>query len=137
MIGVLLRRLRKNPLLAAGLSLFVITFGFVSYNAFSRQRSVQRSVFFPTRADRGWPAAFAWQNHGSPNRNAGDSAGARQAAVIRDNDPDLKAMQKKLADLGLYSGKIDGLSGPQTREAIQKWQELQKGLLKKQTGSVR
>jgi peptidoglycan hydrolase-like protein with peptidoglycan-binding domain len=35
---------------------------------------------------------------------------------------DRRGVQTKLARLGYYEGQIDGLFGPETRAAIQRWQ---------------
>jgi|GEM_PF-1613754 len=130
MISVTLRGSRKNPLLAFGFALFVVTFSFVSYNAFFRQPAVHRSVFFSTRSIHDHAGMSAWQNGFSGGQDVSNSAGDmghRQA--VPEQDIELKTMQKKLAALGLYSGEIDGLSGPRTREAIRSWQQLQKNLV--------
>lgn len=124
LIGILLRNARKNPLLASGLSLFMLTFGFVAHNAFFNQSSGHRRVFFKPRHDIAG-AAFSG-NTVSAGSDTGISGDNKGALIITG---DLKTMQKRLADLGLYSGDIDGLSGPRTREAIKKWQQLQNGLM--------
>ncbi|MDD5019775.1 MAG: peptidoglycan-binding domain-containing protein [Candidatus Omnitrophica bacterium] len=49
------------------------------------------------------------------------------AAVFGD-DPDEKAIQTALKNLGLYAGSIDGKVGPRTREAIREFQR-QNGLV--------
>lgn len=130
LIRMIARGSRKNPLLALGLALFTITFGFVSYNAFFRQPAIHRNSFFSIR---GHPAAqdispsrtgFSSMRHNAPAGNGG-----RQGAPVPGYDMDLKEIQKKLADLGLYKGEIDGLSGPRTIQAIERWEQLQKGLM--------
>lgn len=102
MRGVL-RRSRQNPLLAGGLAMFALAFGFISKNAFFDQPDTVRPVLFATREAEPAPAALQADN-------------------------DLKALQRKLAALGLYTGDIDGMSGPRTREAVAKWQALQQGI---------
>jgi len=96
----ILRRARQNPLLAGGLALFALAFGFIGKNAFFDQPDTVRPVLFATRE-------------------------AEPAPAVLRADHDLKELQQKLAALGLYTGDIDGMSGPQTREAIAKWQALQ------------
>ncbi|AQS42043.1 MAG: Putative peptidoglycan binding domain-containing protein [Candidatus Tokpelaia hoelldobleri] len=98
----MIRRAWQNPLLASGLAIFALAFGFISKNAFFDQPDTVRPVLFATRA-------------------------AGPAPTVPQADDDLKALQRKLAALGLYTGDIDGRSGPRTREAIAKWQALQQG----------
>lgn len=108
------RNARKNPLLAGGLAVFFIAFSVVSYNALFLQKGVHRSVFFETRttipAGNGSSIIEMIRNGSDTNQSF---------------DPQLKAIQQKLTDLGLYDGDIDGLSGPKTRAAIENWQKLQ------------
>jgi len=135
LISAMMRGSRRNPLLAFGLALFIITFTIVSFNAFFRQPAVHREVFFSTRyaaqgagglpLDRSnavQPADPALQ--GRPSLPAAGE-GHIDVQTIQQK---LAALQKELAALGLYQGAIDGLSGPRTNEAIRKWQQLQKDI---------
>ena len=55
-----------------------------------------------------------------PTESVDTPAEARHGAVksVPKGDPYVKAAQKQLKAMGLYDGKIDGLSGPKTRQAL-------------------
>lgn len=49
------------------------------------------------------------------------------------NDTDARELQKKLKKAGLYEGKIDGIIGPKTKEALEKYEYLQNNKATEQT----
>lgn len=49
-------------------------------------------------------------------------------ALAPNADLEVARLQQRLATLGIYKGPVDGFSGPQTREAVERWQGLQKKL---------
>jgi len=124
LLGILLRNARKNPLLASGLSFFILTFGFVAHNAFFNQSSGHRGIFFKLRHNIVGSALL--KNFVSANYDSRRLDDDRGVLIIKN---EVKIMQKKLTDLGFYSGDIDGLSGPKTQNAIREWQKLQDGLM--------
>ncbi|EJF81537.1 Uncharacterized conserved protein [Candidatus Bartonella washoeensis] len=115
---------RKNTLFFIGSLLFIITFGFISFNALFSQMpqmkftsvvNIEQNSIFPT------PKAKFQENTrvtsvllpSHLNKNSSSSSLAEST---------LK-MQKKLAKLGLYDGPLDGLEGPKTRRAIALWKQ--------------
>ncbi|RCL01484.1 MAG: putative peptidoglycan binding domain-containing protein [Candidatus Tokpelaia sp. JSC085] len=136
LISTMLRRLFENPLVVFGLVLFMIHFSFVWYNAFFRQPGFCRSIFFSTRFGHPCLGSLVEKDHVVSREHVSTDVQHRQSLTVIGRNSDLEIMQKKLTALGLYSGEIDGLSGPQTREAIQRWQQLQKGIVNNQALSV-
>lgn len=47
-------------------------------------------------------------------------------ALAPNADIEIARLQQRLLTLGIYQGAVDGFTGPQTREAIEHWQALQK-----------
>lgn len=47
-------------------------------------------------------------------------------ALAPNADIEIARLQQRLVTLGIYQGAVDGFTGPQTREAIERWQALQK-----------
>ncbi len=47
-------------------------------------------------------------------------------ALAAHADVEVARLQQRLSVLGIYKGPVDGFSGPQTREAIERWRALQK-----------
>lgn len=47
-------------------------------------------------------------------------------ALAPNADIEIARLQQRLLTLGIYQGAVDGFTGPQTREAIDRWQALQK-----------
>ncbi|EJF87559.1 hypothetical protein ME1_01161 [Bartonella vinsonii subsp. arupensis OK-94-513] len=122
---------RKNTLFFIGSLLFIISFGFVSFNALFSQMIMHQDVFTKMKF------TFA------PEREKNSPSSAKEAklsAVSRDpsvafpshlyknlsshalSENTLK-MQKKLAKLGLYDGPLDGIEGPKMRRAIALWKQ--------------
>jgi peptidoglycan hydrolase-like protein with peptidoglycan-binding domain len=73
-------------------------------------------------------AAGAGDN-ASSSMSSGSHAG-QQAAMSRD---EVKQAQQKLKAEGLYNGQIDGIDGPETKQALQQFQQ-KNGL--QQTGTL-
>ncbi|MBV2142631.1 peptidoglycan-binding protein [Falsochrobactrum sp. TDYN1] len=46
-------------------------------------------------------------------------------ALAPNADLEIARLQQRLSTLGIYKGQVDGFSGPQTREAVERWQGLQ------------
>jgi Putative peptidoglycan binding domain len=54
-----------------------------------------------------------------------DPATSRQLLKLGDRGRDVAALQKDLLGQGLYNGPLDGVYGEQTREAVEKFQQIQ------------
>jgi peptidoglycan hydrolase-like protein with peptidoglycan-binding domain len=70
------------------------------------------SVGTPSQANAGAP-----MTQQQPTDSASNSAGGQQQPVALAGD-DVRNAQTKLQAQGYYHGRIDGISGPQTRRAI-------------------
>lgn len=124
---------QKNPLMSFGFFLFMIGFGFVTYNALFVQTASHHSVFIQTRP---LPASMqetvrlsnpsGGSRHDSDETNVVVNDKAVDPQAIQANNyselaDNLLDAQKKLATLGFYDGPLDGLDGPKTRSAIMAW----------------
>ncbi|MBC2884724.1 peptidoglycan-binding protein [Ochrobactrum sp. CM-21-5] len=56
-------------------------------------------------------------------------------ALAPNADVEIARLQQRLATLGIYKGSVDGFSGPQTREAMERWRALQQKLGVGQAGT--
>lgn len=130
----------RNPLASGGVTAFLVVMGFVSANALWYQPQAHDDVFFRTRPDLVFRAIPKPQLSGlqavnpqpdlaptavsSQNTSSGDMD--HLPALSAGADLDIARMQQKLSDLGLYNGPVDGLPGPQTRDALARWNAAQK-----------
>jgi peptidoglycan hydrolase-like protein with peptidoglycan-binding domain len=105
----------RNPLSVGAVTAFLVTFSFVSANALWYQPHFYKEAFFSTRADSRRDVRPAM-----PARAQPAPAPAAAPAVA---DPLIRQVQASLARLNFYSGPIDGLSGPQTGQAIAAYQK--------------
>lgn len=144
----------RNPLLTAGSVAFAVTLGFVSANALWYQPQAHSGVFFETRTGWDFKATprSALPKVAALAEKPSVSEEARQAQANSSTEPDknisiasltetlstdtlpalaanadveIALIQQKLAALGMYNGNVDGLTGPQTRQAIEYWKQLQ------------
>ncbi|WP_158598438.1 peptidoglycan-binding domain-containing protein [Notoacmeibacter ruber] len=81
------------------------------------------SPFFQTRPQ---PATANRTDHSAVAswQGGSDRKHATAATTVAPGDPDLARVQSVLKDLDLYEGDIDGLEGPRTSAAIQRYQEI-------------
>lgn len=129
----------RRPAVIAGLTAFAVAFSYVSANAIWYQPHAHDAVFFATR-----PKAASVQEEadgatliriereegeieapaaaGVPALPASVPAPPREGAA--GGEPTVRDVQAVLAELNLYEGAVDGLSGPQTRAAIEAYQKL-------------
>ena len=49
-------------------------------------------------------------------------------ALSPNADLEIARLQQRLSTLGIYKGPVDGFTGPQTREAVERWRALQQKL---------
>jgi peptidoglycan hydrolase-like protein with peptidoglycan-binding domain len=94
----------RNPLAVGGTTAFLVAFSFVSANALWYQPHFHGGAFFSTRA-------------------MAPAAPQRAAAPAPAPDATLGRVQAALSELKFYAGAVDGLSGPQTRKAIEDYQK--------------
>jgi peptidoglycan hydrolase-like protein with peptidoglycan-binding domain len=111
----------RQPLAVGATTAFLVAFAFVSANALWYQPHFYDDAFFSTRN----PSAR--QNvrsvgHAAASRPPGAST-SLAATPPPVADPLVQKVQTSLAKLGLYSGPVDGLSGPQTGQAIAAYQK--------------
>lgn len=107
----------RNPALVGGSTAFLVALSFVSANALWYQPYAHPGAFFSTRAiERGGieqplPETTILIERPEP--------APRQI----DGDPVTKAVQAVLKELNLYHGSVDGLTGPNTRKAVEAYQK--------------
>jgi peptidoglycan hydrolase-like protein with peptidoglycan-binding domain len=122
------QRISDNPAMAGSAVAFAVVMFYVSTNALYYQPYQHKDALFSTRSMNSYiapdlpkPMAALVTKGGKSEsfkitREDGASPSRRQA------DPTLADIQSALAELNLYSGSVDGLPGPKTREAIEKFQ---------------
>ena len=108
----------RNPVLVGGSTAFLVTLFYVSANALWYQPFPHAGAFFATRSTEGFPHAAADEPETTFNIVR---PGASPAPVKA--DPVVEQVQGILKDLDFYSGTVDGISGPNTRKAIQAYQQ--------------
>ncbi|AZO48315.1 MAG: peptidoglycan-binding protein [Mesorhizobium sp.] len=104
----------RNPVLVGGSTAFLVTLFYVSANALWYQPFPHAGAFFATRSIEDFPRAGAEEPETTINI-------VRPAPVK--SDPTVEQVQGILKDLDFYSGTVDGISGPNTRKAIQAYQQ--------------
>ncbi|TPK81280.1 peptidoglycan-binding protein [Mesorhizobium sp. B2-4-13] len=108
----------RNPVLVGGSTAFLVTLFYVSANALWYQPFPHAGAFFATRNFQGVPHAAADEPETTINIVRSNAA----PAPIK-GDPVVEQVQGILKDLDFYSGTVDGISGPNTRKAIQAYQQ--------------
>ncbi|WP_273725549.1 peptidoglycan-binding domain-containing protein [Brucella gallinifaecis] len=146
----------RNPVLTGGATAFAVVMGFVSANALWYQPEAHNAVFFKTRTDfvfKATPRAYLPGTAPAPKQEETANAKPAEAlsqtqtepaelspdrlqvtgsidemlpALAPNADVEIARLQQRLLTLGIYQGTVDGFTGPQTREAIERWQALQK-----------
>ncbi|PQA73822.1 peptidoglycan-binding domain-containing protein [Brucella oryzae] len=148
----------RNPVLTGGATAFLVVMSFVSANALWYQPEAHNAVFFRTRPDFVFkptprpvlPGTAAKDNAPKPTETASannDMAQPLEAAsaspdrmtmsasvddmlpaLAPNADLEIARLQQRLSTLGIYKGPVDGFTGPQTREAVERWRALQQKL---------
>ncbi|RWP51693.1 peptidoglycan-binding protein [Mesorhizobium sp.] len=108
----------RNPVLVGGSTAFLVTLFYVSANALWYQPFPHAGAFFATRSIEGFPRADADE----PETTINIVRPGPAPAPIK-SDPVVEQVQGILKDLDFYSGTVDGISGPNTRNAIQAYQQ--------------
>ncbi|TIQ39341.1 MAG: peptidoglycan-binding protein, partial [Mesorhizobium sp.] len=106
----------RNPVLVGGSTAFLVTLFYVSANALWYQPFPHAGAFFATRSIEGFPRAGAEEPETTINI-------VRPGSAPIKSDPVVEQIQGILKDLDFYSGTVDGISGPNTRKAIQAYQQ--------------
>lgn len=131
------QKIANNPMVTGGSVAFAVVMFFVSSNALFYQPMAHKDAFFATRSmanyqapDLPKPVSMVMATDRNTDTFAITDDSRPEVAAA---DPTLVDVQSALAQLQIYSGSIDGLSGPKTRAAIAKFQK-QAGL--EPTGEV-
>ncbi|WP_274629695.1 peptidoglycan-binding protein [Arvimicrobium flavum] len=107
----------RNPALVGGSTAFLVALSFVSANALWYQPFAHPGAFFTTRTiERG-------DEGPAPTETTIKIERPEEAHRQIVGDPITKAVQTVLKDLNLYDGAVDGLSGPNTRRAVEAYQK--------------
>lgn len=102
----------RNPFAVGGATAFLVTLFYVSANAVWNQPGPHRGAIYATRA----PAAT---ERVEPRETVTPIPSAPPARLA---DPVVERVQSLLRGIGYYGGTVDGIVGPQTRQAIQAYQ---------------
>jgi peptidoglycan hydrolase-like protein with peptidoglycan-binding domain len=106
----LARIIFRNPMLVGGSTAFLVALTFVSANALWYQPHAHPGAFFATRD-------FAGVMPSPPEPDATIRI-VRPRAARPAGDPKVREVQSILGRLDFYSGEVDGIPGPNTRQAI-------------------
>ncbi|KAB2777246.1 peptidoglycan-binding domain-containing protein [Brucella anthropi] len=91
----------------------------------------------PTETASAEPASSAHNETAQPLEAASLSADRLNMSASVDDmlpalapnaDLEIARLQQRLSTLGIYKGPVDGFTGPQTREAVERWRALQQKL---------
>jgi peptidoglycan hydrolase-like protein with peptidoglycan-binding domain len=105
----------RNPVAVGSATAFFVTMFYVSGNAVWNQTQPHESAFFITREMPHFAAGGA----------SGEETGQpHNVPLHRVADPIVEQAQQMLREIGLYDGTVDGLTGPQTRKAVESYQKL-------------
>ncbi|OBQ60161.1 peptidoglycan-binding domain-containing protein [Mesorhizobium erdmanii] len=108
----------RNPVLVGGSTAFLVTLFYVSANALWYQPFPHAGAFFATRNFQGFPHTASDEPETTINIVRPNAAPAPM-----NGDPVVEQVQGILKDLDFYPGTVDGISGPNTRKAIQAYQQ--------------
>ncbi|TIS59758.1 peptidoglycan-binding protein [Mesorhizobium sp.] len=108
----------RNPVLVGGSTAFLVTLFYVSANALWYQPFPHAGAFFATRSIEGFPRT----DTDEPETTINIVRPGQAPAPVK-SDPVVEQVQGILKDLDFYSGTVDGITGPNTRKAIQTYQQ--------------
>lgn len=108
----------RNPVLVGGSTAFLVTLFYVSANALWYQPFPHAGAFFATRNFQGLAHSAVDEPETTINIVRPNAAPAPMKG-----DPVVEQVQGILKDLDFYPGTVDGISGPNTRKAIQAYQQ--------------
>ncbi|HEY6630299.1 MAG TPA: peptidoglycan-binding protein [Rhizobiaceae bacterium] len=118
-VNALLGLIARNPTLVGGSTAFLVALSFVSANALWYQPHAHSGAFFATRE-------FLRPGEPEPAAKLPDETTIfierpeQPRNVV--GDPTVKQVQQTLRQLNFYSGEVDGLFGPNTRDAVEAYQ---------------
>lgn len=127
-----------------GVTAFAVAFSYVAANAMWYQPHAHGSAFFSTRPhvaaapdparleqpdqqlDKAAMETIIRIEREKLTRSEAQAAAARAEVTpsVPAGDPVIEEVQRILAGLNLYSGTVDGLTGPQTRTAIEAYRKM-------------
>jgi peptidoglycan hydrolase-like protein with peptidoglycan-binding domain len=113
----------RNPVLVGGSTAFLVTLFYVSANALWYQPYLHKGAFFATRGFGNFPHADISEPETTINIVRPPLPTGSPAAVQKIGDPQVEQVQSVLRDLNFYSGTVDGLTGPNTHNAIMAYQK--------------
>lgn len=111
----------RNPVLVGGSTAFMVTLFYVSANALWYQPFPHSNAFFATRSQQDFPVSEQTEPETTINIVRPDPD-VTSAPERPRGDPVVRQVQSILGDLGFYSAEPDGLTGPNTRDAIAAYQ---------------
>lgn len=128
----------RNPAIAGGSMAFLVSLCFVSANALWYQPHFYDGAFFATRKAALHSTSMPTSRESKPRTiqptvrpvpppDVTETTGAvpePEVPMAPVEGSQLKRVQSALADLGLYKGALDGLAGPQTKDAIENYQRI-------------
>lgn len=117
-VNAVLGLVARNPTLVGGSTAFLVALSFVSANALWYQPHAHSGAFFATRdfLRPGEP-----EPAGLPDETTIIIERPEQPRQVV-GDPTVKEVQETLRELNFYGGEVDGLFGPNTRDAIEAYQ---------------
>jgi peptidoglycan hydrolase-like protein with peptidoglycan-binding domain len=111
--------LARNPVLVGGTTAFIVALAYVSANAIWYQPHFHSGAFFATRATNyAGPPDPAVQETTIRIERQGEAEAARPPA-----DPVIEKVQTILQSMNLYEGAVDGIDGPNTRQAVEAYRK--------------
>lgn len=114
----------RNPVLVGGATAFLVALSYVSANALWYQPHFHKGAFFSTR-DTGYvgPPAPDEDLPAPSETTIHIERGTQTAAPPPVGDPTVERVQAVLRDLDFYGGQVDGITGPNTRKAIEAYRK--------------
>ncbi len=129
--------LMRNPLAVGGTTAFIVTLAYVSANALWYQPYAHPAAYFATRVTIAPPPAperftdptpVPLQRPkpapGKPDDLGSMAEQEPTTASVNRGDDDVRLVQEVLKTLDLYAGPVDGLTGPQTAKAVERYQKI-------------
>ncbi len=118
-VSAVLGLIVRNPTLVGGTTAFLVALSFVSANALWYQPHAHSGAFFATR------------DYLRPGETELSAGLPDETTIVIERpepplqvvgDPMVRNVQETLKELNFYGGEVDGLFGPNTREAIEAYQ---------------
>ncbi len=114
----------RNPVLVGGATAFLVALSYVSANALWYQPHFHKGAFFSTR-DTSYvgPPAPEDDMPAPSETTIHIERGAQTTVPPLVSDPTVERVQAVLRDLDFYGGQVDGITGPNTRKAIEAYRK--------------